>query len=208
MNEQTLWFAARASGMVSLLLLTATILLGILGPLRVGTTKWPRFALAGLHRNISLLTLTLLLVHVVSISVDSYVPIRLIDAVVPFGSAYQPLWLGLGAMAFDVILALIITSLLRQRIHLGLWRAIHWLSYTCWPLALVHGLGVGTDASSGFPLIFGIACAAAVVAAVIWRIAARKRSRVNPVPVQRTRPVEPLGEPAEPRRMQAAGRSR
>jgi predicted ferric reductase len=168
-----LWYVARATGMVSLLLLTATAVLGVLGPMRVGSAGWPRFALAGLHRNISLLTLTFLGVHVVAVTVDSYVPISWLDPVVPFVSAYQPLWVGLGAVAFDLLLALVATSLLRSRIDPRLWRAVHWLAYACWPVALAHALGGGTDAATGWPLGVGVACAAAVLAAAGWRLARR-----------------------------------
>lgn len=169
----SLWYAARASGMVSLLLLTGTVLLGVLGPLRVGSAGWPRFVLAGLHRNLSLLTLAFVGVHVVAVASDSFVPIGWADAVVPFGSAYQPFWLGLGAVAFDIMLALVVTSLLRPRISARLWRALHWLAYACWPVSLAHGIGVGTDASGGWPLAVGVGCAAAVLAAAAWRLLSR-----------------------------------
>jgi methionine sulfoxide reductase heme-binding subunit len=171
MPDVSLWHSARASGMVALLLLTVTVVLGILGPMRVGSAGWPRFALAGLHRNISLLTLALLAVHVVSVAVDSYVPIRWVDAVVPFVSAYQPVWLGLGTVAFDLMLALLVTSLLRPRINQRLWRSLHWLAYACWPVALAHGLTIGTDALSGWPLALGVLCALAVLVGAGWRAA-------------------------------------
>lgn len=176
MDDVSLWHVARASGMVSTLLLTGTVLLGILGPMRVGTAGWPRFALAGLHRNISLLTLAFLAIHAVSVSVDSYVPIGWLDLIVPFRSAYQPFWLGLGTVAFDLILALLITSLLRPRINPRLWRALHWLAYVCWPIGLAHGLGIGTDAMSGVPLVLGVLCALAVVAGAAWRVTPRLKA--------------------------------
>lgn len=172
MPDVSLWHAARASGFVSTLLLTATVLLGILGPMRVGTAGWPRFTLAGLHRNISLLAMALLAVHVVSVAVDSYVPITWLDLVVPFVSTYHTFWLGLGTVAFDIILALLVTSLLRPRINPRLWRALHWSAYLCWPLALVHGLGIGTDALSSWPLGLSVLCTLAVLAGVGWRVAA------------------------------------
>jgi sulfoxide reductase heme-binding subunit YedZ len=173
-----LWYVARATGMVSLLLLTGTVLLGILGPLRVGSAAWPRFALAGLHRNVSLLTLAFLGVHVLTVVCDSYVPIGWLDPVVPFVCAYHPVWVGLGAAAFDLLLALVLTSLLRSRVNPRLWRALHWLAYACWPLALVHALGVGTDAAGGWPLAVGVACAVAVLAGVAWRFADSRRTRL------------------------------
>ncbi|MEJ3747657.1 ferric reductase-like transmembrane domain-containing protein [Actinomycetes bacterium KLBMP 9797] len=175
MPEINLWYVARATGMVSLLLITATVLLGILGPMRVGSTTWPRFALAGLHRNISLLTLALVAVHVLSIASDEYVPVRLIDGIVPFVSPFQQLYLGLGTLAFDLMLALMITSLLRPHINQRLWRAVHWAAYLCWPVAFIHSLGSGTDAASGWPLVVTVLCAVAVLAGIGWRISPRFR---------------------------------
>ena len=121
------------------------LVLGVLGTTRWRSERWPRFLVAGLHRNLTLLAIAFVVVHVVTTVADGYAPIRLVDAVVPFVSAYRPIWLGLGAVAFDLLLALIVTSLLRARVGLRLWRAVHWLAYAAWPLALVHGLGTGSD---------------------------------------------------------------
>jgi methionine sulfoxide reductase heme-binding subunit len=207
MDGQVLWFAARSSGMVSLLLMTATILLGLLGPLRVGSANWPRFALAGLHRNISLLTVVLLLVHVVTIALDDYVPITFADAVVPFMSRYEPFWLGLGAISFDLILALIVTSLLRPRINLRLWKNIHWLAYLSWPIGLAHGIGAGTDATGPLGLAVAGLCVVTVAFAVILRVIKRDRPPIEfapPKPAPATKPVaaarpapEPVRRPGE-----------
>ena len=175
MPDVSLWHVARASGFVATLLFTATVLLGILGPMRIGTPGWPRFTLAGLHRNISLLSLVMLAVHVVSVAVDSYVPIGWIDLFVPFVGSYHQVWMGLGTLSFDIFLALLVTSLLRPRINPRFWRVLHWSAYLCWPLALVHGLGIGTDALSGWPLALSLGCALAVLAGVGWRIAAARK---------------------------------
>jgi methionine sulfoxide reductase heme-binding subunit len=147
-----LWYLTRATGAVALLLLTASVVLGILGAVRFGSPRWPRFLTAGLHRNLSLLVLALLAVHILTAVLDSFAPIGLKDAVVPFVSAYRPLWLGLGALAFDLLLALAATSLLRRRLGYRAWRSVHWLAYGSWPLALTHGLGTGSDAKVGWML--------------------------------------------------------
>jgi DMSO/TMAO reductase YedYZ heme-binding membrane subunit len=175
-NNIALWYSARACGVVALLLLTGTVVLGILGPLGTATPSWPRFTFAGLHRNISLLALVFLAVHVCSSVVDSYAGIGWWDAVVPFGSVYRPLWLGLGAAAFDLLLALTATSLLRPRISQRLWRAVHWTAYLCWPLAFVHSLGAGTDTGSGFVLLLVLVCVATVAIAGFVRTLAIGRS--------------------------------
>jgi methionine sulfoxide reductase heme-binding subunit len=170
-STPALWYFARGSGTVSLGLLTLTVILGITTSTRWATERWPRLVVAGLHRNLSLLSVVFLVLHVGSVVVDGYVPIRWLDAVVPFGSSYHPLWLGLGAIAFDVLIALVVTSLLRVRLGRRVWRAVHWAAYACWPLALLHGLGIGSDHRQAWLLLLDGLAVCAVAAAVWWRLA-------------------------------------
>ena len=143
-----MWYVARAAGIVSLLLLTGSVLLGILTSVRWFSDRWPRFTTTLVHRNLSLLAVVFLVVHVATVVIDGFAPIRWLDAIVPFASPYRPFWLGLGTVAFDLVLALIATSLLRNRIGPRLWRGTHWLAYACWPIAVVHGMGTGSDTAS------------------------------------------------------------
>jgi Ferric reductase like transmembrane component len=172
-----LWYLTRASGAVALVLLTLSLCLGIAGTLRWRSRRVPKFTVADLHRNMTLLAVVFLGVHIATSIADTYAPIGLKDAVVPFTSAYRPFWLGLGALSFDVMLALIVTSLLRIRIGLRTWRAIHWLAYACWPLALFHSLGTGSDPRAGWLQLLAALSVALVLAAVAVRLA---RSRVQP----------------------------
>ena len=165
-----LWYATRATGLVTLLLLTAAVVLGILVAGRFAGSAWPRFLTIGLHRNISLLAVTFLTLHVGTTVVDSYTSISLTDAVLPFLSSYKPFWLGLGAIACDLFLALIITSLLRQRIGHRAWRAVHWCGYLCWPVALVHAAGIGTDSTRSWVFYLTIACVAVVAGTFAARV--------------------------------------
>jgi sulfoxide reductase heme-binding subunit YedZ len=176
-SSHALWFATRGAGVVSLLLLTAIVVLGVAGVTRWKSARWPRFVVAGLHRNLTLLALVFIAIHVITTVADGYAPISLLNAVIPFTSPYRPVWLGLGAVAFDLLLALTITSMLRRRIGYGRWRALHWLAYASWPIALVHGLGTGTDSRVTWLQIVTVACVASVVAAVLWRVAS---SRTRP----------------------------
>jgi len=171
-SSHALWFATRGFGVVSLLLLTAIVVLGVAGATRWRSPRWPRFVVAGLHRNLTLLALVFIVLHVITTVADGYAPISLLSAVVPFTSPYRPVWLGLGAVAFDLLLALTITSLLRARIGYGRWRALHWLAYASWPIALVHGLGTGTDARVTWMQVLTVACVAGVAVAVLRRVAA------------------------------------
>ena len=162
----TLWYLSRGTGVVSLLLLTAAVVLGVAGPLRAR----PRVLLAGLHRNVPLLAIAFVVAHVLTTVADGYAPIGVKDAVIPFLSPYRPVWLGLGTVAFDLLLAIVVTSLLRARIGLRGWRAVHWLAYLSWPVALMHGLGTGTDGKSAWLVMLTVACTLAVAATVLLRV--------------------------------------
>lgn len=172
--NQALWFASRATGLVSLLLLTATIVLGAATTARFASTRWPRFTIVALHRNLSLLVLVFLVVHVAGAVIDPYAGIRWVDVLVPFGASYQPLWLGLGAVAADLMIAVLVSSLLRARIPLRFWRAVHWAGYALFPVTVVHALGIGgQDARLVWVLGCIGVCVLAVLVAVCWRLAAR-----------------------------------
>jgi sulfoxide reductase heme-binding subunit YedZ len=166
-----LWYLSRGTGAITLVLLSASVILGI-----AGTLRWrpgaltPRFVVDGLHRNVSLIVVVLLTAHVVTSLLDPFAHLRVLDAVVPLASRYRPLWLGFGALAFDLLIALIVTSALRARLGLRAWRVVHWAAYVCWPVAVLHGLGTGTDARSAWLQLLTAACAAGVVAAVAARL--------------------------------------
>jgi sulfoxide reductase heme-binding subunit YedZ len=164
------WYLTRGSGVVALLLLTAGMVLGVLTSTRWAAPRWPRFVVSGLHRNLTLLALAFVCAHVLTTVLDGYAPIRLTDAVIPFVSRYRPVWLGFGALAFDLLLALIATSLLRARLGYRAWRVVHWLAYASWPVALVHALGTGSDARSGWFGLLALAAVLAVVLSVLWRV--------------------------------------
>jgi len=168
-SGKALWYLTRGSGIVSLLLLTASTLLGITTAVRWASTRWPRFVVEGLHKNVSLLSIVFLGVHIATAVLDGFVPIRWIDAVVPFASQYRPFWMGLGALSFDLLIAVAVTSLVRVRLGYRTWRAVHWLAYACWPIAVIHGLGTGSDTSQGWMQILDLAAVAAVAAAVFAR---------------------------------------
>jgi hypothetical protein len=178
-NSHALWYLTRATGLVSLLLLTATVVLGIMGAQRWSSRRWPRFLTGGLHKNLSLLAVAFLAVHIVTAVTDSFVTIRWLNVFIPFTGTYRPLWLGLGAVASDLLIALIITSVARQYIGYRAWRAVHWAAYACWPIALVHGLGTGTDARQSWALALFFGSLAAVCGATWWRLSAGDRLDVG-----------------------------
>jgi sulfoxide reductase heme-binding subunit YedZ len=166
------WYLTRSSGAVALILLTLALVLGVVDVRRWSTDTWPRFVVDSLHRNVSLLALAFLGLHILTAVLDSFAPISLVNAVVPFTGSYRPFWLGLGALSFDLMLAVILTSLLRRRMGHSIWRAVHWLSYASWPIALLHGFGTGSDTKSTWMLLISVGCLTAVLTAVMVRIAA------------------------------------
>lgn len=180
-SSQALWYLTRGSGAVALLLLTAVLVLGVLGPARIGTgERWPSFLVGWLHRDLSLLAVAVLGVHIVTSVLDPFAPIGWLDAVIPLHSSYRPVWTGLGALAFDLLVALVITSLVRRRLGYERWRWVHWTAYACWPVAVLHGLGTGSDASSVWLVWLTVACALATLAAVLVRLA-----RTRGIPIER-----------------------
>jgi sulfoxide reductase heme-binding subunit YedZ len=169
MNDQLLWYTARGAGAVSLVLLSAVVVLGLLVRARVRAQGWPRFVVVGLHRDLSLLALVFLTLHIVTAVTDPFTHLGIVAATVPFGSYYRTFWLGLGTVAFELILALIATSLVRHIIGARVWRGVHRLAYAAWPIAVVHGLGTGTDAFSRWMLGVTVTCVLAVGGAAAWR---------------------------------------
>jgi methionine sulfoxide reductase heme-binding subunit len=164
------WYFARATGFVALILLTGIIVLGVLGPLRVVSDSWPRFAIRTVHRDVSLLALLVIAIHVITLVLDSYVSIPLSAAVLPWGSSFSPFWTGVGAIAFDLMIAIVVTSLVRRRLGYRTWRFVHWFAYASWPLAVAHGIATGTDSTTAWALCITIACIAIVMMAVVTRM--------------------------------------
>jgi predicted ferric reductase len=167
----TYWYLTRSTGAMALLLLSVAIALGVIDVQRWSTPRWPRFVLDSLHRNVSLLALAFLVAHILTSVLDSFAPIGLVDAFIPFAGSYRPFWLGLGAVSFDLILAVIATSLLRARMGYGTWRAVHWLTYASWPIALLHGFGTGSDVKTSWLAVLSVLCVLLVVGAVLARVA-------------------------------------
>jgi predicted ferric reductase len=180
MSDQILWYTTRAAGTVSLVFLSAVVVLGLLARLRVEGAGWPRFLTAALHRDLALVSLIFLALHIVTAVVDPFTHLGLVAATVPFGSYYRTFWLGLGTISLELLLAIIATSLLRNLIGARAWRAVHWLAYASWPIAVMHGLGTGTDARSAWLLGITVICAGMVTGAAVWRVVAA--------------PIDPLGE--------------
>jgi sulfoxide reductase heme-binding subunit YedZ len=176
MSSIDLWYTTRATGLVALVLLSGTVLLGILTAGRA-RAKLPGFARAEVHRRVSALTVVFLAVHVLTAVLDTYVHIGWLPIVVPFSSGYHRSWLALGTVGADLLLAVAISSAWRQHIPARAWRALHWLAYLSWPVAVSHALGMGTDRKLTWALGLLAVCTAGVVAAAGWRLVAALRAQ-------------------------------
>jgi methionine sulfoxide reductase heme-binding subunit len=164
------WYATRGLGVSTLIVLTGTVVIGIVTAVRWSGQTTPAFVAADMHRNLSLLAISLLAAHIVTTVLDPFAHISVRDVIIPVGAAYRPVWLGFGVVATDILIAVIATSLLRERIGPRLWRWLHWAAYGSWPLAVVHGLGTGSDARAPWLIAVVVSCVVAVLLALIERI--------------------------------------
>lgn len=176
MSTQILWFATRGAGIVSMLLFTTVVVLGVITTMRWQSDRWPRFLTVELHRTISLLSVVFLVVHILTAILDPFTNLGLAAALVPFASSYRPLWVGLGVVSVYLGVAVLVTSLLRERVGLRVWRAVHWLAYASWPLAIIHSIESGSDATAPWMLAVDALCIVPVAVAVGWRLLAARGS--------------------------------
>jgi len=168
-TSNALWALGRGSGVAALVVLSLTLALGIIGRSGRDSLGLGRFGLNELHRTAALTGVGLVVVHLVSLLFDPYAQLRVVDLVMPFLGSYRSFWLGLGTLAVDLLLVVTGVSLLRHHVGPRVFRAVHWATYALWPVALVHAFGTGTDAASVWLDSIGVACVAAVGAAVAWR---------------------------------------
>ncbi len=176
-SSTTLWYATRATGIVSLALLTLTMVFGILTAGRVRSRSWLAVAQSDLHKRMSLLAMVFLAIHVLTAVLDTYVHLGWASIVVPFSSSYEPFWTGLGTVAVDLMIAVAVSSALRQRISVRTWRGIHWLAYGTWPVAMAHALGEGTDGFKLWMDVLAGSCAVAIGSSLAWRAIDHRRSK-------------------------------
>lgn len=182
------WYLMRATGFVALVLLTLTVGLGVSNVARLATRWWTRTLAALIHRNVSLLAVVFLTIHIVTAVCDKYVNVPLLSIVVPGLSHYDPLWVGLGALCLDLMAAVIITSLIRSRIPSRVWKAVHWLAYLSWPSAFIHSIGSGTgsgvDTGKAWSTLIYIGCGAVFALAVAARIGLARKPRIAAPPMR------------------------
>ena len=164
-----LWFLNRGSGLVLLALLTVVTAMGVWSLRARAGGRVPGFVSQSVHRNLALMSAALLLGHVAAAVADEYVDIRWWQAFVPWRLAYRLTWLALGTVALDLVVVVVVTSLLRDRLGRRAWRAVHLTTYAAWACGLVHGLGIGTDSGEPWARWIYLGSAVVVLAALVFR---------------------------------------
>lgn len=171
MSGSALWYLSRATGVVTIVLLTIVVCLGVITAGRRRPEGESATIVMGVHRWLSLGMLVFLGVHVVTAILDGYVSISWLAVLVPFTSDYETLLVGLGALALDLLVVVMVTSYLRHRIPERRWRLVHWASYAMWAFALLHGFLMGTADQAGLRTVT-LACAAVGGVMACWRVVA------------------------------------
>src|ERR1700710_1392688 len=138
--DAALWAIGRGTGVIALVALTLSLVLGIVTRSGRPLPGLPRFSITLVHRNLSLLACVFVVIHVVTLFFDSFAQLTILDFVVPFYGSFLPFWQGLGTVAVDLLIAIIVTALLRNRLGVRTFRAVHWLTYAMWPIALAHAI--------------------------------------------------------------------
>jgi methionine sulfoxide reductase heme-binding subunit len=176
-DDRLLWFLNRGTGVILLVLMTLSVGLGVLSTVRASSVFWPRFVTQRLHRNVSLLSVALLIAHAALAVIDEFVNIRWFDVLIPFVGEYQPLWLGLGTLATDFVIITVLTGLSRTRFRSRTWRTIHLTSYLGWGAGLAHGFGIGTDSKQAWSVAISVVCVGAVAGAIAVRLSTLGQER-------------------------------
>jgi hypothetical protein len=173
------WYVARAGGVVAYVLLSAVVAVGITMAGKKSMRRWPKFAMEDVHRFGGILVGTFVIIHVVSVAIDSYLPFSLLSLIVPLAGHYRPVWTSLGIVAAELLLALAVANHYRNsRISYSFWRKAHYANFAVWGAATLHGLGSGTDRSTPWLLTIYAISVGTVCGLIAWRVLRRS----NPSP--------------------------
>lgn len=169
MSSAWVWYAARAGGIVAYVLVTASVVVGILHSSR-RVRVLPRFAFEDMHRFLGLLAGAFIAIHVGGILLDQVVPFSVAQLVVPFTADYRPLATGLGVVALELLLALALSNLLREHLPHRVWRTLHGANFAVWGLATVHAATAGSNRDQLWASVLYALSSALVVGTLAWRL--------------------------------------
>lgn len=195
----TLWYLARALGMVALIGFTASTCLGALATVggRDGARGHGRAVRQLAHRSVALVALAALALHVGLLVLDSHVDLGVVSVAVPFTSGFAPFAVGLGTLGVWAFVATALSGMARgrlagSRLSPRAWRALHVSAYGGWLLSMLHGVLAGTDTGQWWTTAVYAACGLAVAASVWVRVGAgARRARSVPAVPTSDHPVPP-----------------
>lgn len=169
-DERAMWFLTRSTGVVTLILLTASISLGVLATTRLSGRRWPRFVTQRLHRNLALICVVLVLAHAVAAIETGYLNLGPSDLLMPFAAPGRRFASSLGSVSLDLLVLATAAGLVRNRLGPLWWRVVHVGTYLAWPVTVVHGLGMGSDTSATWSVAVTTLCLALFLGAVLARL--------------------------------------
>lgn len=164
------WYTARAAGVVAYALITSGVLLGVLLSGRARLKRWPAFAVTDIHRFVGLLASTFVAIHVLAVWLDSIVHFSLVQLVLPGAASYRPIWVALGTVSAELLVAVGVTNALKKRLGFARWKRWHYLTFLLWGLSTAHGIGAGTDAAEQWLRLLYVGSVGSVAAALMWRL--------------------------------------
>ena len=171
------WYVERAGGMLAFVLLTGSVVLGLLLSNKASLKRWPRLALEDVHRFVGLLAGAFIAIHVGALLVDGYMPFSLANVLVPGTDPYRPLAVAAGVIAAELLAALALANRYRKSLSYRFWRRTHYLNFAVWILAFVHGLTAGTDTGSPWALALYLGAAGLVAGLTAGRVVAPETRR-------------------------------
>jgi predicted ferric reductase len=178
-DEHAFWYLTRATGLLSFVLLTASVSLGLLMTTKA-SSRLRRNAAYDVHRFVALLTLMLTIVHVFIVLPDEFIGFSVWQLLVPFASPYEPEFMALGTLALYLMGVVVATFYMRPLVPYAAWRAIHYATFGVFVTALAHGIGAGSDSGTSWAqgLYFaGGGIVAVLLALRVWRIRAQRETR-------------------------------
>jgi sulfoxide reductase heme-binding subunit YedZ len=185
-QDPTFWILARAAGLTAYVLLTASVLAGLVVKSRPFGRALRAATAVDLHRTLALLGLGALALHGTALVLDKTVQIGLLALVIPGTASYRPLWTGLGVLAAELMLVVYASFSLRRLIGQKAWRRLHWTTYLLFLLATLHGIAAGTDSGRAWAQALYAGSLAAVAFAVAWRALVPAAPRA-PRPISETK---------------------
>jgi sulfoxide reductase heme-binding subunit YedZ len=170
-TDPTFWVVARAGGLTAYLLLTLSVVFGLVVKSRpVGFVRPTTMTEA--HRFITVLALSATAVHGIALALDTKIPFEVKELLVPGIAPYRALWVGVGIVAAELMLVIHLSFSLKRWIGTKNWRRLHWLTYGVFVAATLHGVMTGSDSDRAWVVAIYLACIGTVAALTAWRATA------------------------------------